>query len=223
MSEIFFITATGTEIGKSFYLQKLCQKYQEKKQKFYAIKPVISGFDIDDTNNDSFLILKALNLEINEKNLNKISPWRLKAPYSPNIAANLENREINLSEVMNFCQKEINLAKKTSSNLLIEGAGGFMTPINNQFTYLDLIKSLNIPVILVTANYLGTISHSLSAIEVLKNNNVKIAKIIFNNLGKNDISNQKNLEDLGNLGNLKNFTNIEIEEIGDLRKAKANV
>lgn len=206
MSKIFFITATGTEIGKSFYLQKLCQEYHAKNIKFHAIKPIISGFDINDEQNDSTLILKSLNLDITEENLDKISPWRFKKPLSPNIAANLENKEIDLEKVINFCQKEINLAKKNNYNLLIEGAGGLMTPINNQKTYLDLIKSLDVEVVLLTANYLGTISHSLSAIEVLKNKNIKISKIIFNYLGKKT-------EDFQNIENLKYFTDIKIEEI----------
>ncbi len=63
MSEIFFITGTGTDVGKSFYLQKLIKYYKKNNIKFSAIKPVISGFDVNDHENDSNLILKSLNLE----------------------------------------------------------------------------------------------------------------------------------------------------------------
>jgi dethiobiotin synthetase len=202
----YFIIATGTDIGKSFYLQKLCGEYEVNKQSFHAIKPIISGFDIDDLSNDSSLILEALKLENNLDNLNKISPWRFKAALSPNIAAQMEDKEIELDDVINFCQNEIYESSKSKKNLLIEGAGGVMTPINNNSTFLDLIKAVNIPVILVTANYLGTISHTLSTIKVLESENIKISKIIFNKRGE-VLSDQNNLE------NLKNFTKIEIEEI----------
>lgn len=206
MNRQFFITATGTEIGKSFYLQKLCREFKAENLKFSAIKPIISGFDFEDDNNDSFLILKALGLPLTSQNLDKISPWRFKAALSPNIAAKLENAEIDLNKVINFCQNHIKSAKENNENLLIEGAGGIMTPINDNFTYLDLIKALNIPVILVTANYLGTISHTLTALEVLKNHKIEIAKIIFN-CKETQIDYRQNLE------NLRNFTDVEIEII----------
>lgn len=206
MSEQFFITATGTEIGKSFVLQKLAQKYQAAGQKFWALKPVISGFDFKDEKNDSALILRALALENNVENLNLISPWRFKEPASPNVAAAIEGEEIEFAKVVEFCLDEIKRSKKQNLNLLIEGAGGVMTPVNNQFTFLDLIKELKIPVILVIGNYLGTISHSLSAIKVLENSGIKIAKIFLNCQGKNE-------EFEKNLANLKNFTKIEIEVI----------
>lgn len=206
MSKQFFISATGTDIGKSFYLQKLCQKYHTENQKFHAIKPIISGFDSKDKNNDSALILKALKQENTPKNLDKISPWRFKEALSPNIAAKIENKEIDFNEVVNFCQTEMDLAKKSNINLLIEGAGGIMAPINDKFTFLDLMIALKIPVILVTDNYLGTISHTLTCIKALKVDNIQIAKIIFNN--KNNKANSQQ-----NLKNLQNFTDILIETI----------
>jgi len=206
MNREFFITATGTDIGKSFYLQKLCREFKARRLNFSAIKPIISGFNIKDENNDSALILKALDLPNSKENLNKISPWRFKAAVSPNVAARLENKKIDLNEVINFCQNHINLAKESGTNLLIEGAGGIMTPINNKATYLDLMKALNIPVILVTGNYLGTISHTLTALEVLYHHKITVAKIILN-CKDASIDYQQNLE------NLQNFTGIEIEKI----------
>jgi len=211
MSEQLFITATGTEIGKSYYVQKICANYKKENKKFFAIKPVISGFDVNDENNDSSLILKSLNLENNLENLDKISPWRFEEALSPNIAAKLENKEIDLDKVINFCQQEINKAKEKNTNLLIEGAGGVMTPINDKFTYLDLIKKLQIPAILVTANYLGTISHTLTAIKILENEGIKIAKIILN-------CKEKEIDYRQNLENLKNFTDVKIEILDSVNR-----
>lgn len=198
MSKIFFITSTGTEIGKTYYLEKLCREFKDNNERFFAIKPIISGFSFEDKNNDNARILSSLGLEYNKKNLDEISPWRFKEAISPNMAAQKEGQKINSGQVVNFCKKHITISKTKKQNLLIEGAGGVMTPINDQFTYLDLIKELDISVILVTGNYLGTISHTLSAIKCLENENIKIGKVILNTMDK------KNCHK-ANLENLKNF------------------
>lgn len=203
MNKIFFVTATGTDIGKTFIVEKLCQKLIKKGKKCNAIKPIISGFDIDDLNNDSAKLLKILGKKINLKNINKISPWRFKKPLSPNIAANLEKKPINFSMLVKFCQKQIKLAKKNDEFLFIEGAGGIMTPISDNKTFLNLIEKLKVPVILVIGDYLGTISHSLTAIKVIEAKNIEIDRIIFNEKTKSTI-NQEIIK------TLKGFTKINI-------------
>jgi dethiobiotin synthetase len=185
MSKVFFITATGTDIGKTFFVEKFCRELIGRGEKCNAIKPVISGFSDEDLNSDLAKILKVLGKEINAKNIAEISPWRFTEPLSPNIAAELESKSINFLEVVNFCQNKIDKAKKNGEYLLIEGAGGVMTPITHDKTFLDLIEQLKIPVILVTGNYLGTISHTLTAVTAIENRNIKIDQIIFNCQGKN--------------------------------------
>jgi dethiobiotin synthetase len=193
MSRQFFITATGTDIGKTFMLEKLCGLQPD----FDAIKPIISGFDYDDFQSDSAKILRLLKRDFNEKNLNDISPWRFTAPLSPNIAADLENKIINFSEVVDFCRKKISAAKKSNQFLYIEGAGGVMTPITNDKTFCDLMAQLKIPAILITGNYVGTISHTLTAIKALEFYKIKIAKIIINSRDYSGL--EANLKTLRNL------------------------
>ena len=176
----FFITSTGTDIGKTFVLEDLCRQLIVGGEKVSAIKPVISGFRDDDPNSDSAKILKIFNRRPSKENLDQISPYRFLAPLSPNIAANLENKNINFVELKNFCQKEISKAKQNNEYLLIEGAGGVMTPINNDKTFADLILELEVPVILVIGNYLGTISHTLTAIKAMQSYQIKISQIILN-------------------------------------------
>ena len=166
----YIILAVGTDIGKTFLVENLCKK----NSNFYAIKPVITGFNGDGTS-DSERILNALGLQINKNNLDKISPWRFKKPISPNFLANISQ-----DEIIEFCLKNIEKAKKDKKILLIESAGGVMTPINNNFTFLDLANALKIPILLVTSNYLGSISHTLCCLESIKNKNLKISKIIVN-------------------------------------------
>lgn len=170
----YLVLGTSTDIGKTYFVTQICQKLRQKNIKIDAIKPLISGFDSNDPKNDTIKILKALNRPINPENIAKTSPFRLKTPLSPLKAAILEQKTINFDEIVNFCQQN------PSKTLLIEGAGGVMTPINQQKTYLDLAKSLKIPVLLVTNTYLGAINHTLCAIEALKTAQIT-PKIIINN------------------------------------------
>jgi dethiobiotin synthetase len=191
----FFITGTGTDIGKTFTLTKICQELIHKGKKVRALKPIISGFKDNDLDSDSAKILKFLNLSLNHENLNKISPYRFSNPLSPHIAASLENQEINFSDLVNFCQNEITSAKSNNEYLFIEGAGGVMTPINNDKTFLDLMVELKIPTILVVGNYLGTISHTLTAVKTMQSNKVQIDKIILNCKEK-ELSSEDHIEAL---------------------------
>ncbi len=168
--QAYIVLGVGTDIGKTFLVENLCKK----NSKYHAIKPVITGFK-KDGNSDSERILKALKIKINKSSLDAISPWRFKKPISPNFLGKIcEN------EVTKFCIKNIEKSQKNQKILLIESAGGVMTPINNNFTFLDLAKNLNLPILLVTSNYLGAISHTLCSLEAIKSKNLIISKIIVN-------------------------------------------
>ncbi|MES2961881.1 MAG: dethiobiotin synthase [Pseudomonadota bacterium] len=169
--KIYLIVGIGTDIGKTFLVENLCKALPDAM----AIKPIVSGFKDDDENSDSARILAAT-----RQILNSISPWRFIEAVSPHFAARNSGTEINFSEVKNFCQEKISLAKTNNQFLFIEAAGGVMTPINNEKTFLDLAAELKIPTLLVSANYLGSISHTLCAVEALKSRNVSIEKIIIN-------------------------------------------
>jgi dethiobiotin synthetase len=193
----YLILGTGTDIGKSFLVENLCRILPEVT----AIKPVCTGFLYSDKNSDPTRILTALNLEISEANLNEISPWRFAEPCSPHFL----DEQIDFFAIRNFCQKKIlETGKKT---LLIEAAGGVMTPINNQKTFLDLATELKIPVLLVAGNYLGAISHTLSAVEALKSKGVVVKRIIVNEREESKWSIVKTL---------KNFTGIEAVPMREL-------
>ena len=199
----FFVTGTGTDIGKTYFLEKIARQQQNIK----IIKPVISGFNEDDANSDLHRLLKALGQEPSAKNFDEICLYKFTPPLAPNIAAKISGEEINFDKIVNFCQDKIITAKNTDQKIYIEGAGGIMTPITDDKTYLDLVLALKIPVILVSKNYLGTISHSLSAIKVLEDSGVKINHIAFNHMRGDEIDPRQNLEIL------QNFTKVKIKPI----------
>lgn len=179
-----FITSTGTNIGKTYLTNLLIRRAKNLNYKIKAIKPIISGFNINNLDeSDSGIILKALGM--NKSHIDEISPWRFKAPLSPDMAANIEKKEINFKELIHFCNAHIE--SKDDDILIIEGVGGTMVPINNKYTILQLMKSLNIPIILTIGTYLGTISHTLNAYEVLIKNDINVNSIVLNQSNENEV------------------------------------
>jgi dethiobiotin synthetase len=175
MSAIF-VTATGTDVGKTFITTGLIRHIRAAGRPVDAIKPVVSGFDPAAwQEGDPAALVAALGRPISFDVIERISPWRFKAPLSPDVASRREGRTINFQELTEFCRRAMAARKGV---LLIEGIGGVMVPLDEHRTVLDLMSVLRIPVILVAGSYVGTISHSLTALEVLARRNIDIAAIV---------------------------------------------
>lgn len=176
MTDKFFITATGTDVGKTFVTTTLCRQLIGQGKKVAAFKPVISGYDVADKQSDSALILQSCGLEITAKNIAKISPWRFAAPLSPDMAAHREGKNISLDELVAFCKEQ---EKSQADILLAEGVGGVCVPLNDTQTVLDWMVALaDWKIILVAGSYLGSISHTLTAIQSLFARNLSLHALI---------------------------------------------
>ncbi|PCI34029.1 MAG: dethiobiotin synthase [Alphaproteobacteria bacterium] len=186
MVKVIFIGGTGTDIGKTYVTCLLLRQLLDKGYKVRAIKPVISGFDemaIDQS--DSGLLLREMGLEPNLHNAVKISPWRFKQPLPPHLVANNMALPIDIEEVARFCQRQ---AEDDLDFLLIEGVGGIMTPLDYETTTLDLMVRLNCTCLLVTGSYLGTLSHTLTALTCLKQSGVAVSGVIISESERNYIN-----------------------------------
>ena len=171
-----FITATGTEVGKTFVATSLIRHLRQMGRMVDAIKPVVSGFDpAKAAASDPGILLDALGLPVTADDIDRISPWRFRATASPDLAAQREGRAINVDSVITFCQSAIDLRQDI---LLIEGIGGVMVPLDAERTILDVMMALQLPLILVTGSYLGTISHTLTAVDALYRRGMRILSII---------------------------------------------
>jgi dethiobiotin synthetase len=172
----FFVTSTGTDIGKTFVTRGLIRNFRSHGHSVEAIKPIVSGFDPRETDgSDPGLLLAELGRKVTIDEIARVSPWRFAAPLSPHIAARRENREVDYSAILAFCRA----ATMTRADaIFIEGAGGIMTPIDDRHTMCDLMTALAVPLVLVAGSYLGTISHTLSALDVLGRRSLKIATIV---------------------------------------------
>jgi dethiobiotin synthetase len=173
-----FITATGTEIGKTYVAAGLIACLRQRGRKVAILKPVVSGFDPQaSAGSDPALLLEALGREPSEVGIDAIAPWRFAAPLSPDMAAAREGKPIDFAALVGFCRAAIGAAEGV---LVIEGIGGLMVPLNAQSTVLDLIEALRIPMILVAGTYLGTLNHVLTAFEVISNRGLNIAALVLN-------------------------------------------
>jgi dethiobiotin synthetase len=164
MSAIF-ITGTGTDVGKTFVASSLIRLFRRMGREVEAIKPVVSGFDPQAAEtSDPGILLEALGRPVTPEEIERISPWRYRAPLSPDLAATMERRRIDVGQVIAYCQEA---AAQRRDVLLIEGAGGIMVPLDGQRTILDVMMALRLPLVLVTGSYLGSISHTLTALDSL--------------------------------------------------------
>lgn len=187
----YFVTGIGTGIGKTFVSAILTEALEADYW-----KPVQSGnLDNTDTNIVKHLIS-------NPKSTFHPETYRLTQAMSPHAAAAIDNIEISINDI---------LLPQTNKNLIIEGAGGLMVPLNNKGELvIDLIQKLNASVVLVSKNYLGSINHTLLSIEALKYRKIPIAGIIFN--GNDELGSEEFI--LGYSG-IKHLFSIPSEEMID--------
>ena len=159
MSNSYFITGIGTDVGKTVVSSILCELLHATYW-----KPIQSG---DLQNSDSKKIQQWLNntVEIIQE------AYLFSEALSPHVASKIDGVSINPAM--------LNLPK-TAGNLIVEGAGGWLVPINESgITFADLAEQWNIPIILVSRHYLGSINHTLLTIESIRSRNVNIHGIIY--------------------------------------------
>lgn len=154
----FFVTAIGTDSGKTLTSAILCEALQADYW-----KPIQAGIPMDSEFVKSMIS--------NPKT--KIHPERylLRTPASPHAAAKIDGIEILLDEIR---------LPQSNNTIVVEGAGGCLVPINDDFFIVDIISRLNFQVVLVANLYLGSINHTLLTVEALKRRNVPVFGIVFN-------------------------------------------
>jgi dethiobiotin synthetase len=171
-----FITATGTDVGKTFVAAALIRHLRQMGHSVDALKPVVSGFDAGRaTSSDPGMLLAALGRPVSAEEIDRIAPWRFRAALSPDMAAKREGRKIDVGEVIAFCNRAI---ADRRGILLIEGVGGIMVPLDENRTVLDWMMALRLPLILVAGSYLGTISHTLTALDSLFRREMDVLAIV---------------------------------------------
>ncbi len=198
----FFVTATGTDIGKTFVTAGLIRHLRAQGRAVAALKPLVSGFDAASAmGSDPAVLLDALGEAATPDAIARLSPWRFKAPLSPDMAAAREGRAIDFDALVAFCRDAVAARDGT---LFIEGVGGVMVPLDDTHTVLDWAKALQLPLILVAGSYLGTLSHTLTALDVIARANLKVAAVVVNESAQGGVP----LEET--VASLRRFTAVPI-------------
>ena len=169
-----FVTASGTDVGKTFVMLRLIDELTAAGYRVCALKPVASGFDAANPGaSDTGALLRAQGRVLDIANLDAVSPWRFAAPLSPDMAAARERHAVPFAALVDFCR-----APRDADVTLIEGVGGVMVPLDDTHTVLDWLAALDAPALLVVGSYLGTLSHSLTAAAALRTRGARIAGVV---------------------------------------------
>jgi dethiobiotin synthetase len=173
-----FITATGTNVGKTQVVASLIRHLRQFGRTVEAIKPIVCGYDnVRAAASDPGTLIGALGLPFSPESIDRVSPWRFGAAMSPDLAARYEGRSIDVDGVVAFCQTAI---ERRRDVLLIEGVGGVMVPLDKSRTILDVMMALGLPLILVAGSHRGSVSHTLTALDSLFRRDMNVLATIVN-------------------------------------------
>ena len=184
----YFITGTDTGVGKTLISCALLHGLAAGKQ-VVGFKPVAAGCDADGQNDDAKALLAASTVSLSYEQVN---PYCLQEAIAPHIAAHNEEVTIELPRIV-VTYREI--AAQTDE-VIVEGAGGFIVPLNDTQTSADLAKELGLPVIVIVGMRLGCLNHALLTVRALDDYGLKCAGWVANVLDKDMPALQENIETL---------------------------
>lgn len=196
MKRTLFITGTDTGVGKTVLTALLTRFLIERGINAAALKPVCSG-----GREDARVLHAAMNGTLT---LDEINPWHFRAPIAPLLAARKENKRVTLSKVL-ACTGGV---QKRFDVTIIEGAGGLLSPLGEDFDSRDLITALRAPPIIVAPNRLGVVNHILLTLEVLPENIRRKTKIVLMSPPKPDAASKTNLGLLAELTDAKKIFSL---------------
>jgi dethiobiotin synthetase len=175
----FFVTGTDTEVGKTLVSGALILKLREQGKTVIGFKPVVAG-TYQNTNGD------VLNEDVEALRIaSHLAPGQLELcsyvlnmPVAPHLAA----KDMDITLELNAIMQAISKVQVQSESLVIEGAGGFLVPLNQDEDLGDFAQQINLPIILVVGMKLGCINHALLTQEAIKARGLKIAGWVANSL-----------------------------------------
>lgn len=195
-----FVTGTDTDVGKTYVGTQLAEQLKAKGLKVIPKKPVESGCKKQD---GELLPADALKLKQASNytgDLSDVCAYRFEAALSPVRAAHLENINLSIAQLTNACRQS------GDGFLLVEGAGGFYSPLADDGLNADLAEALQLPVLLVANDKLGCINQILLTTEAISNRGLILAAIVLNSIESNKTPEMNNAEDLRELITAPIFT-----------------
>jgi len=170
----YFITGTDTSVGKTWATLALMKALQDKGKVVVGMKPVASGCQNTSAglrNDDARQIFKQSNSRGDQHiNYKTVNPYAFGQAIAPHIAAELAGVKIDIEKIAG----EFNTLKKDADSVMVEGLGGWSVPLGKSIMLADLVKRLNLPVILVVGLRLGCINHALSTVRAIEADGAKL-------------------------------------------------
>ena len=167
MKQTIFITGTDTGVGKTVLTALLTRYLREHGFNAAALKPVCSGGRAD---------ARALRAAMGGAlSLDEINPWHFRAPITPLLAARRERKHVHLPEVL----AHVRAMQNKFDMVLVEGAGGLLSPLGENFDSGDLIAAMSAPPVIVAPNRLGVVNHILLTLEALPRSAAARARVVL--------------------------------------------
>lgn len=189
----YFITGTDTDAGKTYVTCLLLEALNRAGHRAAGFKPFCCGDRAD--------AARLARSSAGELALDSVNPVWLKTPSAPFIAAQMENRAINLAAV----RHAYDLLAASHETVLVEGAGGWEVPVAAGVTIADFAQSLGLPVIIVVNNKLGALNHALLTIRNIESRGMKCSGLVLNH-----VSDERDPASITNRAALAAFTTVPV-------------
>ncbi len=199
-----FITGTDTDVGKTYIGAQIAAALHQLSIKVQPRKPIESGCQLIDETfhpDDASRYFQAVNESIS---LDDICPYRFEPPISPQRAAKLVNQPISVEQVHQACMHNVG----DDDFLLVEGAGGFYSPLCEDGLNADIAEALQLPVLLVANDQLGCINHILLTKEAIEKRELQVSAIVLN------AKNQTHDAAMNNAEDLKTLVEVQVFRVG---------
>jgi dethiobiotin synthetase len=172
----YFLTGSDTDVGKTYIACEIVRQLRLRGVDIETRKPAESGCTLSEAGelltHDASALQQAND---NRESIERIAPYRFQAALAPHRAARLENRSLYLEDLVDACSRD-----NPQHRLVVEGAGGFYSPLAENGLNADLASALQLPVIIVVKDRIGAINQALMTIEAVQNRHLRVAAIILN-------------------------------------------
>jgi len=190
MTKAYFVTGTDTDAGKTHVACQLITQQVAQGQKVVGMKPVAAGCELVNgewINGDVQRLTAASNVNAPRELVN---PYCFNEPIAPHLAANMAGVEIKIDKITHAYQQLTNMADM----VIVEGAGGFLVPLNQTQSLADLAEALALPIILVVGMKLGCINHTLLTAEAIKASGLILHGWVANHIDPHMAMRKENIE-----------------------------
>lgn len=175
MNNVLFLSGIDTDAGKTYATAFLARRFMEQGRSVITQKFVQTG--CRDYSEDIAAHRRLMGINPLPEDLDHTTaPVIFTYPASAQLAARLDGREIDLVAIDNATK----VLASRYDNVIIEGAGGLMVPLTDDFLTIDYVKSRNLPIVLVTNSILGSINHTLLSLEAIESRGITLDTVIYN-------------------------------------------